>query len=179
MSFDPGYVNTAALASNITHIDGDNGTLLYRGYPIQSLAEEKSFLDLSYLIISGELPSQSELMEFYVTIRRRNLLRVDLKTIRFFPGVSFDASDFCLSIGSLNFLPRPSEHQNQKRKGFILAIQRWVGEVGLRPHSELRVIRRKKSIKVLKSQKTLGGLSSKPPTTRCLGRHQPSLASCT
>jgi citrate synthase len=86
VSFDPGYVNTAAFESKITYIDGDEGKLLYRGYPIQSLAEAKSFLEVSYLLIYGELPTSNELSDFDLGIRRHTLLHEDLKDFfRAFP----------------------------------------------------------------------------------------------
>src|ERR671926_1313480 len=64
VTFDPGFMNTAATASAITYIDGDAGVLRYRGYPIEQLAEHSSFLEVSYLLIYGELPSASQLDDF-------------------------------------------------------------------------------------------------------------------
>src|SRR5215213_2299912 len=63
-TFDPGFVSTAACESKITYIDGDKGILLYRGYPIEQLAEKKDFLDVSYLLLNGELPSKAEKNSF-------------------------------------------------------------------------------------------------------------------
>ncbi len=84
VTLDYGFVNTAATASAITFIDGDAGILRYRGYPIEELAERSSFLEVSYLLIHGELPSAKELEEFGGRIRRHTLLHEDLK--RFFDG---------------------------------------------------------------------------------------------
>lgn len=81
-TFDQGFVNTASTKSAITFIDGDAGILRYRGYPIEQLAAKKSFLDVSYLLIYGELPDKSQLDAFDQSIRRHTLIHEDLK--RFF-----------------------------------------------------------------------------------------------
>jgi citrate synthase len=81
-TFDQGFVNTASTKSGITFIDGDAGILLYRGYPIEQLAAKKSFLDVSYLLIYGELPDKVQLEAFDQSIRRHTLIHEDLK--RFF-----------------------------------------------------------------------------------------------
>ena len=88
-TLDSGYGNTAACSSAITYIDGDAGILRYRGYPIDQLAEHSSFLEVSYLLIYGELPTQTELDEFTDKIRRHTLLHEDLKA--FFNGFPRDA----------------------------------------------------------------------------------------
>ena len=63
-TYDPGFANTAACSSAITYIDGDAGILRYRGYPIDQLAANSSFLEVSYLLINGELPNSDELADF-------------------------------------------------------------------------------------------------------------------
>ncbi|MGC4806286.1 citrate synthase [Micromonospora sp. DT233] len=88
-TYDPGFVNTAACSSAITYIDGDAGILRYRGYPIEQLAEKSSFLEVSYLLIYGELPGQQELTEFSERIRRHSLLHEEMR--RFFDGFPRDA----------------------------------------------------------------------------------------
>src|SRR5687767_5583411 len=88
-TFDPGFGNTAACASAITYIDGDAGILRYRGYPIEELAERSTFLETSYLLIYGELPTREELDSFTNKISRHTLLHEDLK--RFFDGFPRDA----------------------------------------------------------------------------------------
>jgi len=83
---DQGFVNTSATKSAITFIDGDNGVLRYRGYPIEQLAAKKSFLEVSYLLIYGELPTDAQMQSFDDTIRRHTLLHEDLKDFfRVFP----------------------------------------------------------------------------------------------
>ncbi|WP_156757593.1 citrate synthase [Actinokineospora pegani] len=89
VTLDSGFVNTASCSSAITYIDGDAGILRYRGYPIEQLAEKSTFLETSYLLIYGELPSQTELDEFTHKISRHTLLHEDLK--RFFDGFPRDA----------------------------------------------------------------------------------------
>src|ERR1700712_2576027 len=63
-TFDPSYGATASCESSITYIDGDEGILLYRGYPIEQLAEHSTFLEVAYLLLYGELPKESELKDF-------------------------------------------------------------------------------------------------------------------
>jgi citrate synthase len=81
-TFDQGFVNTASTKSGITFIDGDAGILRYRGYPIEQLAAKKSFLDVSYLLIYGELPDKVQLETFDQSLSRHTLIHEDLK--RFF-----------------------------------------------------------------------------------------------
>ncbi|MEP6854920.1 MAG: citrate synthase [Pedococcus sp.] len=88
-TLDIGFVNTASCNSAVTFIDGDQGILRYRGYPIEQLAAKSSFLEVSYLLIYGELPTQTELDGFDRKIRRHTLLHEDLKA--FFGGFPRDA----------------------------------------------------------------------------------------
>jgi citrate synthase len=89
VTLDVGFVNTASCRSAITYIDGDQGILRYRGYPIDQLAKGSTFLEVSYLLIYGELPTTSELEAFTDKIRRHTLLHEDLKN--FFNGFPRDA----------------------------------------------------------------------------------------
>ncbi|MFI7676194.1 citrate synthase [Actinophytocola sp. NPDC049390] len=89
VTLDPGFVNTASCSSEICYIDGDAGILRYRGYPIEQLAEKSTFIEVSYLLIYGELPTQTQLDEFTSKISRHTLLHEDLK--RFFDGFPRDA----------------------------------------------------------------------------------------
>jgi citrate synthase len=89
VTLDPGFVNTGSCASAITYIDGDAGILRYRGYPIDQLAEKSSFLEVSYLLIYGELPTAEQLAYFDGQIRHHTLLHEDLR--RFFDGFPRDA----------------------------------------------------------------------------------------
>src|SRR5215203_1551862 len=89
VALDIGFVNTASCTSAITYIDGDQGILRYRGYPIDQLAGKASFLEVSYLLIYGELPTADQLEQFDQNIRRHTLLHEDLK--QFFKGFPSDA----------------------------------------------------------------------------------------
>src|SRR5579859_3537321 len=89
VTYDVGFANTASCSSAITYIDGDAGILRYRGYPIDELAENSTFLEVSYLLIYGELPTTDELATFTDKISRHTLLHEDLK--RFFEGFPRDA----------------------------------------------------------------------------------------
>ncbi|MEA5649096.1 MAG: citrate synthase [Cutibacterium granulosum] len=83
---DPGFVNTASCESEITYIDGNNGVLRYRGYPIEQLAEHASFLETAFLVLYGELPTASELNSFEEAIRRKTLIDERMRDLfRCFP----------------------------------------------------------------------------------------------
>ncbi|MDX2197032.1 MAG: citrate synthase [Cytophagales bacterium] len=81
ITLDIGYKNTGATKSQITFLDGENGILRYRGYPIEQLAETSSFLEVAYLLIYGELPAKAELEDFISRIHRRSLVHEDMKVI--------------------------------------------------------------------------------------------------
>ncbi|MEO7447615.1 MAG: citrate synthase, partial [Humibacillus sp.] len=89
VSYDVGFVNTASCKSDITYIDGDEGILRYRGYPIDQLAAKSTFTEVSYLLIYGELPTPDELSRFEDLIRRHTMLHEDLRA--FFNGFPRDA----------------------------------------------------------------------------------------
>ncbi|QKV77939.1 citrate synthase [Amycolatopsis sp. Hca4] len=89
ITYDPGFVNTGAASSAIAYIDGDAGILRYRGYPIEQLAEKSTFIEVSYLLIYGELPTEAQLADFTEKIQRHTLLHEDLKA--FFSGFPRDA----------------------------------------------------------------------------------------
>jgi citrate synthase len=89
VAYDPGFVNTASCASEITFINGDVGILRYRGYPIEQLAEHSTYLETAYLLINGSLPTAQELAGFEGWISKHTMLHEDLK--RFFQGFPSDA----------------------------------------------------------------------------------------
>ena len=101
-TFDSGYVNTASTKSAITYIDGDAGILRYRGYPIEQLAEKSNFIEVSYLLIYGELPTKEELEKFTTKIQRHTLLHEDLK--RFFDGFPRNAHPMPVLSSAANAL---------------------------------------------------------------------------
>lgn len=88
-TFDPGFVSTGSCDSDITFIDGDKGVLLYRGYPVEELAKSSSFIEVSYLLLYGELPNAEQLSNFDSTIRRHTMLNEGM--LRFFNGFRYDA----------------------------------------------------------------------------------------
>ena len=89
LAFDPGFGVTAACESRITYIDGDAGVLLYRGYPVEQLAEKSSFMEVSYLLLHGSLPTRKQLEEFQGSIRHHTMINESL--LRFFHGFHYDA----------------------------------------------------------------------------------------
>ena len=89
VTLDPGFVNTASCTSAITFINGEEGILRYRGYPIEQLAEKSTFLETSYLLIYGELPTPAQLADFESLITQHTMLHEDLR--RFFDGFPRDA----------------------------------------------------------------------------------------
>ncbi len=101
-TFDGGFVNTASTKSAITYIDGDAGILRYRGYPIEQLAEKSTFIEVSYLLIYGELPTRDELKEFTRQIQRHTMLHEDLK--RFFDGFPRNAHPMPVLSSAVNAL---------------------------------------------------------------------------
>src|ERR1700693_1829360 len=88
-TFDPGFMATASTESKITYIDGDKGVLLYRGYPVEQLAEKSSFLEVANLLIYGSLPSKSQLCAFHQSIMRHTMVNEQL--LRFFQGFHHNA----------------------------------------------------------------------------------------
>ncbi|MFM1866001.1 MAG: type citrate synthase, partial [Pseudomonadota bacterium] len=89
VTYDPGFMSTASCDSAITYIDGENSTLLYRGYPIEQLAENCDFLDVSYLLLNGELPNQNEKNSYVSEVKKHYLLHDQLNSV--FRGFRRDA----------------------------------------------------------------------------------------
>ncbi|QDZ07215.1 citrate synthase [Sphingomonas panacisoli] len=101
-TYDPGFTSTASCESALTYIDGDEGVLLHRGYPIGQLAEESSFMEVSYLLLNGELPSAKELHDFTHTITRHTMLHEQLAT--FYRGFRRDAHPMAVMCGVVGAL---------------------------------------------------------------------------
>jgi len=101
-TFDPGFMSTAACESGLTYIDGDEGVLLHRGYPIGQLAEQSSFMEVSYLLLNGELPSKDQLSTFSRTITRHTMLHEQLAT--FYRGFRRDAHPMAIMCGVVGAL---------------------------------------------------------------------------
>jgi citrate synthase len=102
-TYDPAFMNTAACRSSITYIDGDKGVLLYRGYPIEQLAEQSTYLETAYLILFGELPTQSQLAEWTHQITMHTMVHENIK--QFMEGFQYDAHPmgvFVSTVGALS-----------------------------------------------------------------------------
>jgi citrate synthase len=102
VSYDPGLVNTASCKSSITFIDGEKGILRYRGYPIEELATNSSFLEVAYLLIYGELPSKSQLKEWVNNITMHTMVHENIK--KFIEGFHHDAHPMGIVVGTLGAL---------------------------------------------------------------------------
>jgi citrate synthase len=102
VAYDPGLTNTAVCKSTITFIDGEKGILRYRGYPIEELAEKKSYLEVAYLLIHGELPSETQRKEWTHHITIHTLLHENLKV--FMDGFRYDAHPMGILVGTLGAL---------------------------------------------------------------------------
>jgi citrate synthase len=114
ITLDPGYGNTGSCRSTITFIDGEKGILRYRGYPIEELAQKSSFLEVSWLLLYGELPSRSQLEGFASEVRRHTLLHENFR--RFFEALPKDAHPMPIcsaAVGALaTFYQQPETDQN-------------------------------------------------------------------
>ena len=101
-TYDPGFTSTASCDSGLTYIDGDEGILLHRGYPIDQLAEQSSFMEVCYLLLNGELPSGAELNDFVRTITRHTMVHEQLTT--FYRGFRRDAHPMAIMCGVVGAL---------------------------------------------------------------------------
>ena len=101
-TFDPGYTSTASCESKITFIDGDEGVLLYRGYPIDQLAENSDFLEVAYLLLNGELPSKAERQRFDTSITHHTMVHEQLKN--FYSGFRRDAHPMAIMVSVVGAL---------------------------------------------------------------------------
>ena len=101
-TYDPGFTSTANCSSKITYIDGDKGELLYRGYPIEQLAESSNFIAVCYLLLYGELPTNGEFRKFRNTITHHTMLNEQM--IRFYSGFRRDAHPMAIMVGVVGAL---------------------------------------------------------------------------
>ena len=98
--YDPAYLSTASCASAITYLDGDNGVLRYRGYPIEQLAESSSFLEVAYLLLNGELPTSDEKAQWEYNVTRHTMIHENMRK-RFVDGFHYDAHPMGMFVSSL------------------------------------------------------------------------------
>ena len=102
LTYDPGFQSTASCSSGITYIDGDQGILLYRGYPIEQLAQQSSFLEVAYLMLYSKLPTREQLDEFGRTIAKHTMIKESLKS--FYQGFYHDAHPMASMVGVVGSL---------------------------------------------------------------------------
>lgn len=123
-TFDQGFTSTASCESKITFIDGDQGILLYRGYPIEQLAEKKDFLDVCYLLLNGELPDKEEKKQFINLINNHTMVHQQM--YQFLNGFRRDAHPMAIMVGivgALSAFYHDSMDLNNERDRFISAIR--------------------------------------------------------
>ena len=101
-TFDPGFTSTASCESKITYIDGDAGVLLYRGYPIEQIAEQGDFLETCYLMLFGELPTPAQKADFDYRITRHTMVHDQMN--RFFQGFRRDAHPMAIMVACVGAL---------------------------------------------------------------------------
>ncbi|MCE3043925.1 citrate synthase [Legionella sp. 16cNR16C] len=123
-TYDPGFVSTASCESKITYIDGDQGILLYRGYPIEQLAEKKDFLDVCYLLMNGELPNPNEKTSFVSLVNNHTMVHQQM--YNFLNGFRRDAHPMAIMVGivgALSAFYHDSMDLNNQHDRYISAIR--------------------------------------------------------
>lgn len=129
MSYDPAFMNTASCQSRITFIDGDKGILRYRGYPIEQLAEKSNYLEVAYLVINGELPTENAPKEWVHNITHHTMLHENTK--KFMEGFHHDAHPMGMLISTVaalsTFYPDAKDIRNTEARN--LQIYRLIGKM--------------------------------------------------
>jgi citrate synthase len=121
MTYDPAYMNTAACRSDITYLDGENGVLEYRGYPIEQLAEKSTYLEVAYLLVHGDLPTRQQLDEWVAEITIHTFVHENVKG--FMQGFRHDAHPMGMLLGSVGALSTFYPDANQIKDPFNRHIQ--------------------------------------------------------
>jgi citrate synthase len=129
MTYDPAFMNTAACQSAITFIDGDKGILRYRGYPIDQLAEQCSFLEVAYLVLNGELPTEAELKQWVASITYHTMIHENTK--KFLEGFHHDAHPMGMFISTVAALSTiyPESRNVYDKASRHLQMCRLIGKV--------------------------------------------------
>ena len=129
MTYDPAFMNTASCRSSITYIDGDKGILRYRGYPIEVLAEHCTFLEVAYLLLFGELPTESELKNWKYEITHHTMLHESTK--KFMEGFRYDAHPMTMFVSTVAALSSvyPEARQVLDPETRLLQVKRLIGNV--------------------------------------------------
>ncbi len=139
-TYDPGFTSTASCESKITFIDGDEGILYYRGYPIEQLAENGDFLEVSYLLLNGELPNQKQRAEFEHAITRHTMLHEQM--YRFYSGFRRDAHPMaivCGVVGAMSAFYHDSTDINDPYQRMV-ASRRMIAKLPTIEHSPINII---------------------------------------
>ena len=128
-TYDPGYMSTASCSSAITYIDGGKGILRYRGYPIEQLAEHSSYLEVCYLLLNGELPTETEFSDFESSINEHSMLHEAMRG--FFGGFRHDAHPMATMVGVVGalsaFYPDAASVHNREQR--LLAAHRLIAKM--------------------------------------------------
>ena len=129
LGYDPGFLNTASCKSRITYIDGDKGILRYRGYPIEQLAEQSTFLETAYLLIKGELPDKDRLAVWTYNIRHHTMTHANL--VKFMDGFRYDAHPMGILVGTVGalstFYRDAKDIRNEESRK--LQVRRLIGKI--------------------------------------------------
>lgn len=130
ITLDTGYKNTGATKSAITFLDGENGILHYRGYPIEQLAEKSTFMEVAYLLIFGELPKEKELSEFENNVRLHTLVHEDMKRFyEAYPSKAHPMGILSALMCSLSTFYPESQNPNRPEEKKLLTIYRALGKM--------------------------------------------------
>ncbi|MGA1261448.1 MAG: citrate/2-methylcitrate synthase, partial [Ilumatobacteraceae bacterium] len=98
--YDPAFLSTASCKSSITYLDGDAGILRYRGYPIEQLAEKSTFLEVAYLLLNGELPTEAQLEKWTFDVTHHTMIHENMRK-RFVDGFHYDAHPMGMFVSSV------------------------------------------------------------------------------
>ena len=130
ITIDPGFKNTGSTKSGITFLNGEEGILQYRGYPIEQLAEKAEFLEVAYLLIYGELPTTSEYAEFKENITKHTLVHEDMRLFfEAYPAKAHPMGILAASLSTLSTFYPESQDPNRAKKSIDLTIHRLIAKV--------------------------------------------------
>lgn len=130
ITIDPGFKNTGSTSSGITFLNGEEGILRYRGYPIEQLAEKAEFLEVAYLLIYGDLPTASEYSEFKENITKHTLVHEDMRLFfEAYPAKAHPMGILAASLSTLSTFYPESQDPNRAKKAVDLTIHRLIAKV--------------------------------------------------
>jgi len=130
ITMDPGFKNTGSTKSGITFLNGEEGILRYRGYPIEQLAEKAEFLEVAYLLIYGDLPTTAEYTEFKENITKHTLVHEDMRLFfEAYPAKAHPMGILAASLSTLSTFYPESQDQNRAKKAVDLTIHRLIAKV--------------------------------------------------